>query len=126
MVRLLQHSTLALLAAAKMAQSKPAAIADPTITKAPSLTVVKRAPETHTVSVGYGGEFKFVPLITYAHPGDKIQFNFYPQNHSVVRSEFGYPCIPSETLGEKADFFFSEFQPVKETLDHVSADWAME
>lgn len=41
-----------------------------------------------------------------------IEYQFYPTNHSVVRSEYGYPCIPYEDTGVDRIGFFSGFMPV--------------
>lgn len=45
----------------------------------------------HTVTVGEAGN-AFVPDTLYANAGDIITFQFYPTNHSVIRSQYAYPC----------------------------------
>jgi hypothetical protein len=45
-----------------------------------------------------------------------IEYQFYPTNHSVVRSLFGYPCIPYEDTGADRIGFFSGFMPVDTIL----------
>lgn len=40
------------------------------------------------------------------------EYNFYPTNHSVVRAEYGYPCVPYEDTGVDKIGFFSGFEPV--------------
>jgi hypothetical protein len=46
-----------------------------------------------------------------------IEFNFYPANHSVVRAEYGFPCIPYEMTGNNKVGFFSGFNAVDKVLD---------
>jgi plastocyanin len=67
--------------------------------------------QTHTIAVGDGGN-KFTPTITQAAVGDLIEFDFYPTNHSVVRAEYKFPCIPYEDTGVDKVGFFSGFRPV--------------
>lgn len=70
---------------------------------------------THTIAVGAGGGgFNFYPQQTYAKVNDVIEWQFYPLNHSVVRSSYGNkPCIPYEwTGGPGATGFWSGFMPV--------------
>src|ERR1700733_7460203 len=40
------------------------------------------------------------------------EYQFYPTNHSVVRAEYGFPCIPYEDTGVDKIGFFSGFKPV--------------
>ncbi|KAF2019383.1 hypothetical protein BU24DRAFT_489357 [Aaosphaeria arxii CBS 175.79] len=75
-----------------------------------------RPAKTHTVKVGF--DHKFIPDSTKADVGDIIEFSFYPQNHSVVRSEFGFACIPYEMTGEGRVGFFSGFKVISEVLDN--------
>ena len=77
------------------------------------------AAQTHTISVG-NGDFTFRPDVTQANPGDTIKFRFYPQNHSVVRAEYQFPCIPYEMTGKGKVGFSSGFKPVDAVLDEVS------
>jgi hypothetical protein len=58
------------------------------------------------------------PETTQAAIGDTIEFAFYPLNHSVVRAEYGYPCIPYEMAGPSRKGFFSGFNYVKDVLDN--------
>jgi hypothetical protein len=44
------------------------------------------------------------------------EYQFYPQNHSVVRALYGYPCIPYEDTGVDRIGFFSGFMPVDTIL----------
>ncbi|KAF2710145.1 hypothetical protein K504DRAFT_342636, partial [Pleomassaria siparia CBS 279.74] len=70
---------------------------------------------THTISVG-NGDHKFRPEITQAEIGDTIEFQFFPANHSVVRAEYQYPCIPYEMTGLGKIGFFTGFHPVDAIL----------
>lgn len=54
--------------------------------------------------------------MTLAEVGDTILFQFYPTNHSVIRAEYGYPCIPYEDTGVDKVGFFSGFFPVDAIL----------
>lgn len=58
----------------------------------------------------------FVPDVVLAEAGDTILFQFYPTNHSVIRAEYGYPCIPYEDTGVDKVGFFSGFKPVDAIL----------
>lgn len=49
-------------------------------------------------------------MLTYA------EFQFFPPNHSVVRSEYLLPCIPYELTGPKVGFF-SGFHVVDAILE---------
>jgi hypothetical protein len=54
--------------------------------------------------------------VTLAEVGNVIEFQFYPTNHSVVRAEYQYPCIPYEDTGVNKFGFFSGFKPVDAIL----------
>ena len=63
----------------------------------------------------------FLPATQQIHwsPTDilkTIEFAFYPLNHSVVRAEYGFPCIPYEMIGQGKTGFFSGFKPVDSVL----------
>jgi plastocyanin len=47
----------------------------------------------HSVDVGKDG-LVFTPNTVMAAVGDKIQFYYFPQSHSVVESAFSSPCSP--------------------------------
>lgn len=49
-----------------------------------------------------------------------IEFDFFPPNHSVVRAEYKFPCIPYEDTGVDKVGFFSGFHPVDVILSNVS------
>ncbi|KAF2137400.1 uncharacterized protein K452DRAFT_312405 [Aplosporella prunicola CBS 121167] len=73
---------------------------------ASSTTTSSTAAATHTISVGAGGNHKMSPNTTTANVGDTIVFEFFPTNHSVIRSEYAgadncpdggcNPCVPYE------------------------------
>lgn len=67
------------------------------------------------------GGHTFVPDVTLAKIGDSIKFEFYPTNHSVVRAEYGFPCIPYEYTGVDKIGFYSGFRPVDAILDDPPA-----
>ncbi|KAL1895857.1 hypothetical protein Sste5346_004954 [Sporothrix stenoceras] len=86
----------------------------PTSTYTPTVAPggVQAAPSiipTHTIAVGATG-FSFSPNnLTNAAVGSIIEFNFYPGNHSVVRSAYKFPCIPYEDSGPNRVGFFSGY-----------------
>ena len=51
-----------------------------------------------------------------------VEFQFFPVNHSVVRAEYLFPCIPYEMTGFGKKGFFSGFHPVDAFLHDVSSD----
>ncbi|KAL2686410.1 hypothetical protein IWX47DRAFT_907356 [Phyllosticta citricarpa] len=53
---------------------------------------------THTIAVNRENG-KFDPDSVLANVGEFVAFQFYPGNHSVARSEYGYPCIPYSLSG---------------------------
>lgn len=57
----------------------------------------------HTVDVGEDG-FVFTPDSLNVAPGGKVEFHFYPGNHSVAQASFDNPCHPMSN-----DAFFSGF-----------------
>ncbi|KXX73404.1 hypothetical protein MMYC01_209579 [Madurella mycetomatis] len=50
--------------------------------------------EHHQVTVGKGGELKFVPAVIHAREGDTVTYTFFARNHSVTQSSFSEPCQP--------------------------------
>jgi plastocyanin len=74
-------------------------------------------PQTHTIQVGLA-DHKMRPETTEAAIGDIVEFDFYPLNHSVVRAEYGFPCIPYEMAGSDKTGFFSGFNSVDRVLDN--------
>ncbi|KAH9869938.1 hypothetical protein J1614_006859 [Plenodomus biglobosus] len=67
----------------------------------------------HIVQVGGpNGSLTFVPNNVKAAPGDLVQFQFHPKNHSVAQSTFDNPCVPIQNImPNKTDAFFSGFMP---------------
>jgi hypothetical protein len=94
--------------------------ASPSASLAASSSTASSAPtpKIHVVTVGKA-DHKMVPDVVTADPGDIITFQFFPKNHSVVRAEYEYPCIPYEMTGRDKVGFFSGFQPVDLVLDDV-------
>lgn len=82
----------------------------------PSTVTSSAGPATHTVQVGLL-DHKMRPGTTEAAVGDIVEFDFYPLNHSIVRAEYGFPCIPYEMTGFGKTGFFSGFHPVDKVLD---------
>jgi len=81
----------------------------------------------HTVTVGEKQHF-FMPNSINALPGDIVTFKFWPGNHSVIRAEFGYPCVPYEELRDNdgAGFYSGVQAPdvVDVERDNVGTDTA--
>jgi len=71
----------------------------------------------HTVTVGRL-ENEFQPNSIIATPGDIVQFVFYPTNHSVIRAEYGYPCVPYEDITGNTGFY-SGFEPIASTNESL-------
>ncbi|KAH8593551.1 hypothetical protein B0O99DRAFT_495295, partial [Bisporella sp. PMI_857] len=55
----------------------------------------------------------FDPNDIKANVGDIVEFRFYPQNHSVVRSAYKQPCIPYEYTAPGRVGFWSGFVPTQ-------------
>ncbi|RPA97272.1 hypothetical protein L873DRAFT_1691497 [Choiromyces venosus 120613-1] len=93
-------STLALLANAQSS----------TVTSYPATPT--GSVKQHVVQVGdAAGALKFYPEVVTAVPGDLVQFQFYPRNHSVAQSSFDKPCQPLAPTNGSAGFW-SGFMPV--------------
>ncbi|KAI4942630.1 hypothetical protein J4E91_010025 [Alternaria rosae] len=77
---------------------------------------------THVVQVGGpNGSLTFSPSNVKAQPGDLVQFQFHPKNHSVVQSTFDNPCTPIQNImSNKTDAFFSGFMPTNASLTATS------
>ncbi|KAH0538438.1 hypothetical protein FGG08_004986 [Glutinoglossum americanum] len=72
------------------------------------MTVVKvGSPEGNTV---------FEPDNLQVPAGSLVQFQFWPKNHSVVRSSFDQPCVPIEQSTPGSHGFFSGFMPIQQSL----------
>ncbi|KAJ5372953.1 Cupredoxin [Penicillium concentricum] len=58
---------------------------------------------THTIQVGpKSNPHQFDPPDIKANVGDIVVFEFYPTNHSVVKADYGAPCVPAS-----GDIFYS-------------------
>jgi len=81
-----------------------------------SLAKLKQVLETSLVCTWSRKDSKLVgyPTLTVI-----AEFLFYPQNHSVARTNFGQPCIPYEITGPGRVGFWSEFRPVQVVLSSV-------
>ena len=75
-------------------------------------------PQVHIVTVGKGAH-RFDPETLTASAGDIVTFEFFPLNHSVVRAQYRYPCIPYEDVVVGQEGFFSGLIPVSDILDDV-------
>ncbi|KAF9879151.1 extracellular serine-rich protein [Colletotrichum karsti] len=75
-------------------------------------TAADVAGATHTVAVGASG-FQFSPSKVTANVGDTIEWIFYPDGHSVIRAEYGFPCTPYEYIDIGRQGFYSGPEPVK-------------
>jgi plastocyanin len=73
-------------------------------------TVIENEITVHKISVGETQHY-FTPNSINALPGDIVMFSFWPGNHSVIRAEYGFPCIPYEDVQEnEAHGFYSGVQ----------------
>ncbi|KAJ0137832.1 hypothetical protein CTA2_1997 [Colletotrichum tanaceti] len=81
-------------------------------------TSASAAAETHTIAVGVSG-YSFTPSKTEAKVGDTIEWIFYPDAHSVIRAEFGFPCTPYEYVDIGREGFYSGPQPVKAITNNM-------
>jgi hypothetical protein len=72
----------------------------------------------HVVTVGKGAH-RFDPETFTASPGDVVMFEFFPLNHSVVRAQYRYPCIPYEDVVVGQAGFFSGLFPVADISNDV-------
>jgi plastocyanin len=72
----------------------------------------------HLVTVG-NNSHAFSPNSITATPGDIISFSFWPGGHSVIHSEFGYPCVPFEDVHDGQGGFFSGTMNATSTYNPV-------
>lgn len=91
------------------------AAASSVVQSATGTSTSSAAAATWTVNVGKL-DHVFEPNIITANPGDTVLFNFYPKNHSVVRAEYGYPCVPYELRHPGEMGAWSGFKPVDTVL----------
>ncbi|KAL1967465.1 hypothetical protein VTN77DRAFT_3250 [Rasamsonia byssochlamydoides] len=68
--------------------------------------------KVHVVQVGQNGSLTFSPDNLQVNPGEMVQFQFWPKNHSVVQSSFESPCTPIDTVQPNVTGFKSGFMPV--------------
>ena len=66
----------------------------------------------HTIEVSNETHY-FTPNSINALPGDIVTFKFWPGDHSVIRAEYGYPCVPYEDVDEggKGGFYSGVMSP---------------
>lgn len=70
-------------------------------------TTFENEATVYTIQVGKEKE-TYTPNSINPGPGDIISFVFYSGNHSVIKAEYGYPCIPYENLeGNEGQGFYS-------------------
>ena len=73
-------------------------------------TVVENEITVHKISVGETQHY-FTPNSINALPGDIVMFTFWPGNHSVIRAEYGFPCVPYEDIQDnELQGFYSGIQ----------------
>lgn len=86
-------------------------------TAATTLAGLVSAQKVHVVNVGSkDGSLKFYPEQLEAAVGELVQFQFYPKNHSIARSNFANPCVPLDpATANGTSGFFSGFMPVQST-----------
>ncbi|GKT55277.1 extracellular serine-rich protein [Colletotrichum tofieldiae] len=120
-------AALAILAKAQSPVSPTPFLTTTTATSSPNRTPDVRAEasstgsaaaETHTIAVGVSG-YSFSPAKTEAKVGDTIEWIFYPDAHSVIRAEFGFPCTPYEYVDIGREGFYSGPQPVKAITNNM-------
>ncbi|KIY03033.1 uncharacterized protein Z520_01499 [Fonsecaea multimorphosa CBS 102226] len=105
----------AALLSAIVAQDTTTTVTDFTSAESTTPTSTSSQPITVTVAVGDGGN-TFVPDVVQLSPGNYVEFDFYPLNHSVIRAAYGYACVPYELTGPDRIGFFSGFYPVDAIL----------
>lgn len=61
----------------------------------------------------------YIPNSINPGPGDIVSFHFMEGNHSVIKAEYGYPCIPYEDLegNEGRGFYSGDFSVTQEQVD---------
>lgn len=91
--------------------SSPSSSPSSTSSSASPFAIATNGIQVHIVTVGYLS-WQFNPDTIIAKVGDVVQFQFFPPNHSVVRAEYEYPCIPYEMTGPHKTGFFSGFHYV--------------
>ncbi|KAJ5319782.1 hypothetical protein N7508_000065 [Penicillium antarcticum] len=82
-------------------------------TTASTTTTGSASSSTHKVDVGKNG-FTFDPETLTVAAGEKVEFHFYPQNHSMTQASFDNPCHPIS-----ASSFSSGFMPTTKASETV-------
>jgi len=61
----------------------------------------------------------YIPNSINPGPGDIVSFVFLEGNHSVIKAEYGYPCIPFEDLegNEGGGFYSGDFSVTQEQVE---------
>lgn len=98
-------STLVLVSSLPLirAQYNYNSAASSTTTAAASTTKAAAAVNgVHVVNAG--PDFSYSPSSLNVAVGEKVEFHFFPPEHSVVEASFGNPCHPTNGTG-----FFSGF-----------------
>lgn len=62
----------------------------------------------------------YIPNSINPGPGDIVSFVFLQGNHSVIKAEYGYPCVPYEDLegNEGRGFYSGDFSVTQEQVDN--------
>ncbi|KAJ5368868.1 uncharacterized protein N7496_008628 [Penicillium cataractarum] len=99
-------STIALFSSLPLIHAQYGNQAKSSATTAASSTTstTSAASGIHTVDVGEDG-LTFNPDSLTVSPGDKVEFHFYPPDHSVVQASFDNPCQPISSGGFFSGFF---------------------
>lgn len=88
-----------------------------TTTAVPTTSSTSASSGVHMVNVGENG-FTFTPASLNASPGEKVEFHFFPQNHSVAQASFENPCHPMGGTG----FFTGFVLTSEESVRYASQD----
>ncbi|KAJ9385064.1 hypothetical protein DTO063F5_4399 [Paecilomyces variotii] len=75
--------------------------------------------KVHPVKVGWNNTLTFSPDQLNVNPGEMVQFQFYPKNHSVVQSSFDEPCVPMSESMPGMMGIMSGFMPVSEDATQI-------
>jgi len=81
------------------------------------------ADQVTVVTVGKDDQLVFDPPNVVVPVGSHVQFQFYPQNHSVVQADFAAPCVPIANVDKGVPGFFSGFMPAAVTKDTLVFDY---
>ena len=62
----------------------------------------------------------YIPNSINPGPGDIVSFMFMEGNHSVIKAEYGYPCVPYEDIegNEGKGFYSGDFSVTQEQVDN--------